>query len=62
MRSLEGAALAADLTRRAAGLLEQIELIAAATVNQSAVLREKLSARDWRRSIRTRTSSRSSMR
>jgi uncharacterized protein (TIGR00255 family) len=45
MRSLEGAALATDLTRRAAGLLEHVEQIAAATVNQSAQLREKLSAR-----------------
>lgn len=45
MRNLEGAALAADLTRRAAGLLETVEQIAAATVNQSAQLRAKLSAR-----------------
>lgn len=45
MRSLEGAALAADLTRRAAGLLARVEQIAAATVDQSAQLRAKLSAR-----------------
>jgi uncharacterized protein (TIGR00255 family) len=45
MRSLEGSALAVDLTRRAAGLLESVEKIAGATVNQSAALRDKLSAR-----------------
>jgi uncharacterized protein (TIGR00255 family) len=45
MRSLEGSALAVDLTRRAAGLLDNVEKIAAATANQSATLRDKLSAR-----------------
>lgn len=45
MRSLEGSALAADLTRRAAGLLHNVEQIAGATVNQSATLRDKLTAR-----------------
>jgi len=45
MRNLEGSALAVDLTRRAAGLLESVEKIAAATTNQSAALRDKLSAR-----------------
>lgn len=45
MRTQEGASLAVDLAQRAAGLLDCVEQIAAATHNQSAVLREKLSAR-----------------
>jgi uncharacterized protein (TIGR00255 family) len=45
MRTLEGAALATDLAQRAAAMLGTVEQIAAATANQSAALREKLSAR-----------------
>jgi uncharacterized protein (TIGR00255 family) len=45
MRTVEGAALAADLTARAASLLGHVDQIAGATVNQAAMLRDKLSAR-----------------
>ena len=45
MRTVEGAVLAADLERRAAGLLQNVERVGVATVDQPAAIREKLSAR-----------------